>query len=108
MALDGGQGFETAQARQIHVEQDEIRARRIGICSTAMQEIQGFHAIPDEMQFMLAMEILHQLPEQIHPGGIVIDDENTKHYSHPSATMTIELFSSIRHVARKRVNAQQP
>jgi hypothetical protein len=44
-----------------------------------MEELQRVHAVAREVQFMPTLQILHQLPKQMRPGRIVVDQQDAKH-----------------------------
>jgi hypothetical protein len=54
------QSFDAAETRHVDVEQDEVRAGDVAMESVAMEEIDRFYAIPDEVQFVPASKIFRR------------------------------------------------
>lgn len=60
-----------------------------------MQEIEGLHTIPSEVQFVPAPQICHHLFKQNCLGPVVIDNQNAKNF--PRLTTVCD-FRDLSHV----------
>src|SRR6266850_1400010 len=76
VALDLLEHFAPVLLRQVEVEQDDVRAHRIGESALAAQELHGFHAVLHPVQVAVDLALLERLPRQALVAGVVLDQQD--------------------------------
>src|SRR5262249_52990945 len=79
--LDLGQHFMPGLSWQIEVEQDEVRARRLGEVSFAAQEAQGSLAVSDDTELVLHLVLGERLTSDQDVARVVFDEQYLDHDS---------------------------
>src|SRR5208283_4616909 len=78
--LQLGQHLQATAPWQVDVEQDESRARRVGVGAAPMQELQGLLAVGYDVQPVLDLVVLEGLPGHKDVALVVLHQQHVDHF----------------------------